>query len=68
MRYFKVKVLKRQTREVIAGIMSDDGLQSLWAVRLSDGTTRYVTALDTFLQRVEDPFLPDYPELFPSTA
>lgn len=44
---YRVRVVKARTGESFEGVLTDDGLQSLWAVTLDDGSTKYASVLDT---------------------
>jgi len=51
---YKVIAFKKRTNERIEGTTNWDGLSSLFAVKTTDGTTKYVSELDNIqvLERI----------------
>jgi hypothetical protein len=46
MERYRVLVVKARTGETFEGVVTDDGLQSLWSVTLDDGSVKYASVLD----------------------
>lgn len=53
---YRITATKKRTGEVIEGITRWDGLASLLSVERADGTTAYVSCLDSWdvFEKVED--------------
>lgn len=48
---YRVRFQKRGTGPILEGTYHDDGLSSLSSVQLEDGTTAYLSVLDTIIER-----------------